>query len=217
MKGNKPLNNRYYQSLTRRMILIVIIVSFTPMILVSGIILGQLRRSYHEKVNAHLEELIEKHKQNIDGFLNEKLANIRFLARTFSFLELSDEHFLQDKLAMLQQEYNNVFVDIGVVNGQGVQVAYAGPFKLVKARYANADWFNKAISSRYYISDVFLGLRGLPHFIVTARHRWREKYWILRATIDFVAFNSLVENLRIGKTGFAFILNKEGKFQTKPL
>jgi two-component system NtrC family sensor kinase len=41
--------------------------------------------------------------------------------------------------------------------------------------------------------------------------------WILRATIDFVAFNSLVENIRIGETGFAFILNKEGKFQTKPL
>jgi two-component system NtrC family sensor kinase len=39
----------------------------------------------------------------------------------------------------------------------------------------------------------------------------------LRATIDFVAFNSLVESLRIGKTGFAFILNNEGKFQTKPL
>jgi two-component system, NtrC family, sensor kinase len=39
----------------------------------------------------------------------------------------------------------------------------------------------------------------------------------LRATIDFMAFNNLVENVRIGKTGFAFILNKEGEFQTKLL
>ena len=34
--------------------------------------------------------------------------------------------------------------------------------------------------------------------------------------IDFVIFNDLVENIRVGKTGFAFILNREGEFQTKP-
>jgi two-component system NtrC family sensor kinase len=31
-----------------------------------------------------------------------------------------------------------------------------------------------------------------------------------RATIDFVAFNTLVENIRIGRTGTAFILNSKG-------
>jgi two-component system NtrC family sensor kinase len=31
-----------------------------------------------------------------------------------------------------------------------------------------------------------------------------------------MAFNNLVENVRIGKTGFAFIVNREGKCQTKP-
>ncbi|MDY7038665.1 MAG: ATP-binding protein, partial [Thermodesulfobacteriota bacterium] len=35
--------------------------------------------------------------------------------------------------------------------------------------------------------------------------------------IDFVAFNNLVQEIRVGETGFAFILNKEGQFQTKPL
>ena len=29
-------------------------------------------------------------------------------------------------------------------------------------------------------------------------------------------FNLLAENLRIGETGFAFILNRNGNFQTKP-
>jgi two-component system NtrC family sensor kinase len=30
-----------------------------------------------------------------------------------------------------------------------------------------------------------------------------------------MAFNNLVENVRIGKTGFAFILNRQGEFQTR--
>ncbi|MDM8552097.1 ATP-binding protein, partial [Desulfobacterales bacterium HSG2] len=190
--------------------------SITPMILVSGIILDQFHTSYHEKVHDHLEELVRKHKQNIDRFLTEKLGDIRFLTNTFSYGQLCDESLLQERLNDLQKSYNGVFEDLGVVNEQGLQISYAGPFKLVKARYSEAEWFNKAINSQYYISDVFLGLRGMPHFIVSVRHIWDGKPWLLRATIDFMAFNSLVENLRVGKTGFAFILNKEGKFQTKP-
>jgi two-component system NtrC family sensor kinase len=199
------------------MLLTVIIVSFTPMILVGGIILYQFQTSYHEKVHAHLEELVQKHKQNIDSFLQEKLGDIRFLADNFNFEELRDESFLRDRLESLQKEFGLVFVDLGVISENGIQIAYAGPFKLGKALYSQADWFQKAMKSKYFISDVFLGLRGLPHFIVAVRDNWMGGKWILRATIDFVAFNSLVENIRIGETGFAFILNKEGKFQTKPL
>jgi two-component system NtrC family sensor kinase len=73
------------------------------------------------------------------------------------------------------------------------------------------------MSREYYISDVFLGLRGQPHFIIAVKENWKGQSWILRATIDFVAFNTLVENIRIGQTGFAFIVNKDGEFQTKPL
>jgi len=217
MDKSKRENRDYYHSLTRNMLLTVIIVSFTPMILVGGIILYQFQASYHEKVHAHLEELVQKHKQNIDSFLKEKLGDIRFLADNFIFEELRDETCLTDKLESLQKEFGLVFVDLGVIRENGIQIAYAGPFKLGKALYSQAEWFQKAMKSKYFISDVFLGLRGLPHFIVAVRDNWMGEKWILRATIDFVAFNNLVENIRIGETGFAFILNKEGKFQTKPL
>jgi len=215
-KSNRQ-HRDYYRSLIRNMLLIVIIVSFTPMILVSGIILYQFQTSYHEKVHAHLKELVQKHKQNIDSFLQEKLGDIRFMADNYTFEELSDESFLVDRLESLQKNFGLVFVDLGVIRENGIQAAYAGPFKLGKALYSEADWFQKAMKKKYFISDVFLGLRGLPHFIIAVRDNWMGKKWILRATIDFVAFNSLVENIRIGETGFAFILNKEGKFQTKPL
>ncbi len=217
MDKSKRENRDYYHSLARNMLLTVIIVSFTPMILVGGIILYQFQASYHEKVHAHLEELVQKHKQNIDSFLKEKLGDIRFLADNFIFEELRDETCLTDKLESLQKEFGLVFVDLGVIRENGIQIAYAGPFKLGKALYSQAEWFQKAMKSKYFISDVFLGLRGLPHFIVAVRDNWMGEKWILRATIDFVAFNNLVENIRIGETGFAFILNKEGKFQTKPL
>jgi two-component system NtrC family sensor kinase len=198
------------------MILVVIVVSFLPMVLSVAIGLHQFRKSYGEKVNAHLMTLVKKHKMNIDGFLREKLGNILFLGKTFSYEELSNESFLQDRLAALQEAHGPVFVDLSVIRENGLQVAYAGPFKLGKALYSTAEWFQKAMKSEYYISDVFLGLRGLPHFIVAVRENWKGESFILRATIDFVEFNNLVEKIRIGETGFAFILNQMGEFQTRP-
>ncbi len=214
---NEQKKAGYHHSLRRNMLLTVIIVSITPMILVSALILYQFRISYQEKVYAHLETLVKKHKRNIDNFLKEKLADIRFMSDTFTLEELSDESFLRDRLEALQSEFGPVFVDLGVIKANGVQVAYAGPFKLGKALYSEADWFQKAREEKHVISDVFLGLRGLPHFIVAVRENSNGESWILRATIDFVAFNDLVQNIRIGETGFAYILNRKGEFQTKTL
>jgi len=217
MRKSKETKITDYPSFFRKRIFIIISVSITPMILVSGIILYQFNRSYHEKVHAHLAELVLKHKQNIDRFLIEKLGDIRVMAKTFDFEELSDESFLRNRLEVLQRGYGLDFVDLGVINSRGLQVAYAGPFKLGKALYSTTNWFENAMKNEYVISDVFLGLRGLPHFIVAVRENREGEPWILRATIDFVAFNNLVGNIRVGETGFAFILNRVGKLQTKPL
>ncbi len=212
----KDKNKNYYQSLSRNMILSTIIVSFTPMILVITILLQQYQVSFYEKTNAHLNELVQKHKQNIDTFLTEKTANIRFLAMTKDYETLNDDEFLQRKLQLLRNDYGNVFVDLGIVEASGLQTAYAGPLELENVDYRNAEWFQSAWQKDSYISDVFLGLRGTPHFIVAVRQNENGREFLVRATINFNSFNSLVQTLRLGKTGYAFILNREGAFQTQP-
>jgi two-component system NtrC family sensor kinase len=214
---HKPdhLQNSYYHSLARKMITLVLVVSLTPMLLVSGVILYEFQKSHKEKVYAHLGELVEKHRQNIETFLNEKLNDVRFLGKSLFDNQINDITALQNRLEAFQQVFSPAFVDLGVVDAQGIQIAYVGPFKLDKAQYSDADWFKKASNSDYFISDVFLGLRGLPHFIIAVREDWAGNPTIIRATIDFVAFNNLVERIRIGATGFAFILNRNGELQTQ--
>ena len=211
---NRLANGGYYRSLTRNMILSVIVISLSPLILFSILIGYQFHTSYQNKVLDHLQEIVRKHKQNIDSFLNERLANVAMLVRVHSLKRLSSEAFLKEALSLFREEYGGVFVDLGLVDERGVQVAYAGPFELKRANYADSEWFKKAIQSPFYISDVFLGLRGLPHFIITVKPEGAR--WLLRATIDFVAFNSLVEATQLGKTGSAFIVNRNGDFQTRP-
>ena len=63
---------------------------------------------------------------------------------------MRSETFLKGKLIELQKEYNAVFEDLGMINEDGFQVAYAGPFALANALYSQSDWFKKAIESEFY-------------------------------------------------------------------
>ncbi|MGD9687547.1 MAG: ATP-binding protein, partial [Desulfobacter sp.] len=86
---------------------------------------------------------------------------------------------------------------------------------LLNADYSEATWFLKAIESPYYISDVFAGLRGHPHFILAVKLSSQGRTYILRSTINVTTFNSLVENIQIGRTGTAVIVNLKGELQTR--
>ncbi len=205
----------YYTNLTRHLVVKMIIASFTPLILITFITSYKYNHAYTSKVIAHVQELVEKHKQNIDNFLKEKRANILFVSRTCPLSQLDDEKALQQKLKQLQEEYGPFFVDIGLINDKGIQRSYAGPFNLGSVNYSQSKWFKEAMEKEYYISDVFLGIRGLPHFIIAIKKTFGDQQWIVRTTIDFVLFNELVRNIRIGKTGRAFIVNREGELQTK--
>jgi two-component system NtrC family sensor kinase len=214
--SNEKTSGSYYRSLTRNIILIIVGVSVVPLILITLTIRHFSQTSYQDKVIEHLQVLNKKHKQNIDSFLRERLADIAVLKDSYTLDQLANDDFLKEKLHSLQKNSSDALVDLGIVNDQGIQIAYAGPYDLKRAHYAEAPWFKEAIQQPSYISDVFPGLRGIPHFIVAVRGSDNGGKWLLRATVDFDKFNSLVENIRIGETGFAFILNKKGEFQTKP-
>ena len=214
MKHQSDQDQRYYRSLGRNVTLTIMAVSIVPLILISAITRHYFQISYREKVLTNSKLQIAKHRQTIDNFLTERLGALRVQAKSFSFGQLNDDAFLRDRLAILQQEYGPSFVDLGLVDGNGIQIAYAGPYKLKRADYSKAEWFQNALRGEHYVSDVFLGLRGFPHLSLAVRQEHEGKRWILRATIDFESFKTLVENMGRGVTGFAVILNKDGKPQT---
>ncbi|MCK5837172.1 MAG: two-component sensor histidine kinase, partial [Desulfobacula sp.] len=205
----------FYQVLTRKIIVLILVVSLFPLVLTTGTLVYRFHLAYTEKVQAHISELVQKHTQNMDTFLSEKLGNIRYLARQFDNNKRSPKIFLEKNLELLKNEYGEVFTDLGLVDESGIQFAYEGPFRLENADYSAAEWFIKAIDKPFYISDVFAGLRGHPHFIIAVKVRSNGSDYILRSTINFGAFNSLVENIHIGKTGMAFLINSKGQLQTQ--
>ncbi len=213
-KGNTGPSK--YADFRFKIALLIVVVSLAPLFLVTGTILYQFHLFSNKMVHAHLDEMVLKHRQKIDDFLKQKLNDISHLARNKTLSQLQEKQFLHQRLRALQADYGYVFVDLGLIDDKGHQLSYAGPFDLDKVDYSGSEWFAKARIRDAYISDVFLGLRGQPHFIVAVKQTWEGREYLVRATIDFVAFNTLVEDFTMGKTGTAFIMNHQGEFQTQP-
>jgi len=192
----------------------MILVPFVPFILVLGIGYTYFTDALRDTTIARMHRIVEDHKHMIETFLAERKKDLEFIADSYSYDMLSESKKTQETFASLQKA-SNAFIDLGIFNGSGMHVAYYGPYELAGKTYTDAGWFKEVLKNGYYISDVFLGFRGVPHFIVAVLKADENQKWVLRATIDSDVFNRLVKKVRIGKTGECYLLNAEGIYQTE--
>ena len=107
-------------------------------------------------------------------------------------------------------------MDLGVISNSGRHLAYVGPYNLKGLNYYQHPWFDDVMSKGVYVSNVYMGYRKSPHFIIAVRRQEGLNIWILRATIDPDIFEDIVRSAQVGKTGDAYILDRKGVYQTCP-
>jgi two-component system NtrC family sensor kinase len=107
------------------------------------------------------------------------------------------------------------FVDLGLIDDKGVQVSYAGPYELEGRSYESSPWYHEVTQHGTWISDVFMGYRNAPHFVVAVQHDADPgRSFVLRATIDTELINRLVGSVATRPSADAFLLNADGTLQT---
>lgn len=203
-----------YANLRRVILLSMIVVPLSTLVLILGTGFYYFAASLENSTIATVKRIVEDHRQMIDSFLFERKANLEFVLNSYSFEELSNEKKLGAILRRLQVE-SSAFVDLGIFDKNGIHVSYQGPYSLGGRDYGKESWFMEVMKKGQYISDVFLGYRRIPHFIIALKSENGGEDWVIRATIDTHIFSDLVKSVRIGKTGEAYLLDAQGVFQTE--
>ncbi|RLC14155.1 MAG: two-component sensor histidine kinase, partial [Deltaproteobacteria bacterium] len=183
-------------------------------VLVLGIGYYYFTDSLENNTIASIQRIVHDHRQMIESFLMERKSNLEFVLNTYTFEDLSQADKLKRTFGSLQKE-SSAFVDLGIFDENGLHVAYHGPYSLSGKVYDQAPWFKAVMKKGFYISNVFLGYRQVPHFVIAVAKMNQGRQWVIRATIDTQIFNDLVKKVRIGKTGEAYLLDTEGVFQTE--
>ncbi|MFP4529624.1 MAG: sensor histidine kinase, partial [Candidatus Kapaibacterium sp.] len=97
----------------------------------------------------------------------------------------------------------------------GKQVAYVGPYNLLGKDYKDQEWFNETSIKGVHISEVFLGYRNLPHFLIAILNETENlNYYIIRSTIDTDELYRQITAQKLLPSSDAFLINKDGVLQT---
>ena len=209
------MKNSLYGSLQRKIIFITLLVSLAPLILLGATIYYQFARMCEDKIEEQIRYRARAQAEAVDLFLKERTAILCAMADTHSFNEMNNERYLSRILEVMNSRAG-AFIDLGVIDSEGQHRVYVGPYQLKGLNYYQQPWFAEAMSKGVYISDVYMGYRQLPHFIIAVQRQENQQRWILRATIDPDIFGGIVRSAQVGKTGDAYLINREGFFQTRP-
>ena len=206
-----------YRNLRIKIIGLTLLVSITPLIILGSVIYRQFAEVCEQKVKDQIQQLARSQSNAIDVFLRERTNILMTIVNTHPIDELGQTENLARLFEILTRQTRGLgLIDIGIIDENGSHLAYVGPYDLAGLNYAQQPWFGITMNKGSYISDVYLGFRQLPHFIIAVRGHTGYHSWILRATIDSDVFNSLVRTAQVGKTADAFILNRSGIYQTQP-
>jgi len=205
-----------YTKLRIKMILTTLGFSLIPLLILGFTIYRQFEAAHTAKIVQHLNHITENKRRTIDLFLNERLSQLMAIAYTHKL-----EYFLEtgtlERVFTLMQARSKYYIDLGIIDQDGNHVMYTGPYQAIRtANYKDQEWFDQVQAKGFYISDVFMGRRNSPHFIIAVSRRDGDRNWILRATIDSDVFDSLVQSDQLGANGDAFLLNNENILQSKP-
>jgi two-component system NtrC family sensor kinase len=211
------MGSTHYTNLRLKIIVMTLSFSLVPLLAMGITIYQQFSTAYNNKILEALKTLVQNRRGSLELFFDERISQLTTVAHTHSMGQLKDEAYL-NKVFHIIQSRSRSYIDIGVIDDVGNHVAYVGPHyeRLKQVNYGNEEWFHRVMSSGVYISDVFLGFRKIPHFIIAVTARDGNKTWILRATINSEIIDNIVKAAQLGKKGDAFIVNKNNVLQTPP-
>ena len=194
----------------------LIIIPFIPFLLAVGVSFYFFSTTLETNTNRSLKRVVEDHREMIDAFLMERKADLELVQASFD-LQTIGEKAVMDRTFKTLSSQSEAFIDLGLFDAKGHQLRYAGRYQWLEGKnYGEEFWFKQVMDQDFYISDVFLGYRNSPHFIIAVKKGRGENAWVLRASIDTLFFDQLVSRVGLGRTGHSYILNKAGVSQTHP-
>lgn len=212
---NLPAKERY-QCLRRSLLLIMLSVAMAPVLFTAALSFHQYRQLLKEDTANNARWSTVSAKQNIETFLERLQLSISLIAEAYDYEYLTKEGHIDEVFDSLKQKHRGI-VDLSVIGPEGVQRSYAGPFNLVGKVYGDSQWYNKTLAKKSHISEVFMGFRSVPHFVVAVSRKTPNTgsgNWVLRASVDKETLDRFVAAINTEIVIDAFLVNHEGVLQS---
>ena len=203
-----------YRHLWKAAVLINGTFCLLPLVIMTAVNYSQYQRALQHEMVDPIRYLTSNTKRAVEFFLEERRAALNFIVEEKTFEELSDRQELRNIFNNMKNAFGG-FIDIGLIDSAGSQRSYAGPYALLGKNYADQAWFHEVNLRGAYVSDMFTGYRGFPHFVIAVKHEEDNgDFFVLRATIDMEMLHQQIRSASFRPSSDAFLINRQGIVQT---
>lgn len=193
------------------------IAALLPLAIVTIIHYRLIQKSVDLELLLRTDRLASNARRSVTFFLEERLNALRFTANEFGYDQLTNPDHLREILRNLKLGFGGL-TDLSVIDHTGIQVAYAGPFKLEGKNYSNQVWYADCQKWEFFVSEVFRGYRDLPHMIIAVKSfRHDGHFFILRATLETERLIQTMSSYKTGEHTDIFLVNRFGLLQTSSI
>lgn len=203
-----------YRRIWQSTVILTLIVALLPLCIMTGLNYYLFRKNLRSEIRYDISRDLTNTAGSLEFIIQERLGALELLIHENSRQELVTPGRLREAFDNLRLAFGG-FVDLGVVDPDGDQNHYVGPYNLQGDNYADQDWFREVTVRGVFVSDVFLGHRQFPHFVIAVkRDRGSGGFYILRATVDMALLNRQVALPDPGPRDDVFVVNHDGILQT---
>jgi two-component system NtrC family sensor kinase len=211
-----PGTKHDYGRLRRSVVASTMAVSLAPLILMTAVNYYQYDQASRSEAKQSIRRLTSNIKRSLEFFIEERLSALTYIIHDESFEQLRTDAELARILENMKRSLPiGTLVDLGLIDAKGNQVSYVGPYELHAKNYEGQEWFYEVQRRGVYVSDVFLGYRESPHFVLAIWHEAEKgQAYVLRATIDTEMLNEQIMTFGLSPTSDCFLVNRRGILQT---
>jgi signal transduction histidine kinase len=203
-----------YRRLWWYSVILMALVSLTPLVIQTFVNIHQAQKAIREEMRFPITRLLSNTKKALEFVIAERKSALRLVISEKTYEELANDEGLAQAFNNLKESFGG-FVDLGLVDAEGNQNFYIGPYDLKGKNYRDQAWLHEVRLRDVYVSDVFMGFRNFPHFIIAVKQSSaRGGFYVLRATIDMHLLNQQITALDLGPSSDVFIVNADGILQT---
>jgi len=185
-----------------------------PLMVVTLIYYQLIQKSVDSELILRTERVASNARRAVTFFLEERLDALRFTVNEIKYDQLANPIHLAEILRNLKLGFGGL-TDLSVIDHTGIQVSYAGPFKMEGKDYSKQTWFVECQKHNFYVSEIFRGYRDLPHIIITVKSfRLDGAHFILRATLETERLIQTLASYETGEHANIILVSRSGIIQT---
>lgn len=203
-----------YLKLWQFAIIVTALLTIIPLAVMTLVNYYSDQKAYRSEMEHRISRVLSNTKRTLEFIIEERRSALTMVIQDRSFNELCSDECLRETLQHLKQAFGG-YVDIGIIDSAGNQINYSGPYNLRGKNYLGQSWFHEVILRNVYVSDVFLGYRKFPHFVIAIKkEKGNGDFFVLRATLDMELIDEQIYSIDLDASSDAFILNQQGILQT---